>query len=913
MQLLIVDGFSLAFRAFYAYPLTLTLPDGTPINVVYGFVSMLFSILDQLKPSHAVVCFDRPEPTFRHQAYEGYKANRSDTPQEFIVQIELLKQAVRDMGIFMYEQPGYEADDLMGVLALKAVAQDIKAQLFTSDQDSFQLIAPNIEVVMPKKGISELAVYDREKVYEKCGVYPEQIVDFKALKGDSSDNIPGVKGVGEKTAARLLQSYNDLEGVYRHLGDISSKSLRSKLETDKDNALLSYNLAKLCLDVELSVDIEDLKLKLNWPDIHRMFTTYKFTRLLTKYAHQFTTFDELSLSDTVASPSIKIVKTSSELKALLPQLKDGFSFDLETTSLCIQDAEIVGVSLSYSTDFGIYIPMNEYVKETALVESVPMFTVGDVSDSSTLPINPLLKVLSSMLEDETVLKVTHHGKYDSQVLKRYGIHVKGMHFDTMIAAFLLYPTQKVGLKDVVQYHFNYTMASFVELVPKGGSFLDISVDQAAKYAGEDAVFTYRLAELFRPLIKQKGFTTLFHDIEVPVQSVLADMEYHGVSIDLDRLNVIRTDLVAQQDVLTEQIYNMAGGPFNINSPQQLAVVLYDQLQLPVLKKTKTGRSTAAAVLEDLKSRHPIVALVSQYRTNEKLLSTYVNALPQLVHPRTGKIHTSFNQTVVITGRLSSSAPNLQNIPIRTEQGQAIRGVFIPQSPTNILMAVDYSQIELRLMAHFSQDTAMIDAFCHGADIHRSTAALLFHCEQDAVTKEQRYQAKGVNFGIIYGISAFGLSKNIHVSRSEAQAMIDAYFERFPGIKTFMDSTIDQAKRAGGVHTDFGRWRPLPLINGSDRAKRHFEERAAVNTVLQGTAADIMKLAMVRISESFQSHQIQSKMIIQVHDELVFDVLPDELEWVQSCVVKEMETVVKYRVPLLVDVECANSWLFVGDD
>jgi DNA polymerase-1 len=913
MSLLIVDGFSLAFRAFYAYPLSLTLDDGQPINAVFGFMTLLLQAIDKLQPSHIVVCFDRAEPTFRHTLYDAYKANRSPAPDEFKSQVPLFKEAVKTAGIFVLEKPGYEADDLMGKCALLAQDKNLQAYIYSSDQDTFQLVTDSINIVMSKKGQADLQVYNRDDVHKKMGVYPEQVIDFKALKGDSSDNIPGVKGIGDKTASTLLLEHQTLEGIYSNIDTIKSKSVRSKLQNDKESAFLSQSLATICTDIDISQTVSDFEINIHWENLKTLFLTYKFTNLLKKYDRFFSSQMQLSdISHEPESPpqrsfTAHCIQTESELEDLLPKLVNGFAFDVETTSLTIHDALLVGVSICFNNTDAYYIPLIKHAQKSESSLNTPLFTLDSPQKQTILAPPKLLALLQPLLESPDIQKVTHNGKYDYQILKRYGITMKGMTFDTMLAAFLVKPLESVGLKALTKRYFNVEMTAFESLTSESQSFQTVSLEDATQYASADAFYTRQLKLHFEPMIKRLSLSELFQTIECPLQSILADMEFEGVAVDLDRIHALSQELTQEQASLMKSIYDLSNKTFNINSTKQLSEILFDDLKLPVIKKTKTGRSTDNSVLEALLGKHAIIDFLIQYRTNEKLLSTYINAFPHLIHPTTGKIHTTFNQHSVITGRLSSTTPNLQNIPIRTEKGQAIRSVFVPSQPDHCLMSVDYSQIELRLMAHFSEDQAMITAFNNGEDIHRSTAAVMFHCDVNDVTSDQRYRAKAVNFGIIYGISSFGLSKNINCSVSEAKEIIDNYFLQFPNIQKFIDKMIADARANESITTAFGRVRPLPNIHSQNRSQRQFEERAAVNTFLQGTAAEILKKAMIVIDQLIVTQNLNAKMIIQVHDELVFDVHNTDVEALKVMVSQTMQSVVNYHIPLTVDMHVGNNW------
>ena len=701
----------------------------------------------------------------------------------------------------------------MGVYAKVANAQGITTYLYTSDQDAFQLVNDLTFVVSAKKGHSKLVIFDRAAVFEKCGVYPEQIIDFKALKGDTSDNIPGVKGVGDKTAAKLIAEYTHLDHLYDNIESISSAALKDKLIRSKDDAYMSQFLATIKTDVVLPYSLEDWKIDLDWPELQKLFIDYEFKNLLKKYSHHFDQSLPLMEAQSASSkdPEFEciIIKTQEQCQAMLPALHDGFTFDVETTSVTIQDAQLLGLAICAADDRAYYIDFSHNLLQTdSQSVSAPLFSVGESSSDLILyEASPLLTVLKPLFEDEGVQKCAHNAKYDIQVLASYGVQVRGIVFDTMLAASLLFPHEPIGLKAIVEKHCGVVMTSYEEVLGTEATLQTVSLQQVSTYAAADAYYTRKCQLLFLGLLEDKQLTELFFTIECPLVYPLAAMETAGVTLNVTGLNELRQTLLREQSNYEVQIYDYSKRPFNINSTKQLAVVLFDDLGLPVVKKTKTGRSTDVSVLEELQGKHPITELLLQYRTNEKLLNTYINALPHLIHPKTGRIHTTFNQAVVITGRLSSSAPNLQNIPIRSKRGLEIRKVFIPRSKGRQLLALDYSQIELRLMAHFSGDKCMIDAFNAGEDIHKSTASIIFNCPIEEVTSEQRYNAKAVNFGIIYGISPFGLAKNLNCSRQDAKQLIDDYFAKFPKILEFIDATINIAKKDGFVRTAFGRRRP----------------------------------------------------------------------------------------------------------
>ena len=903
---LIIDGFSLAFRSFYSFPTHLTDPSGNPINAVLGFITLMFNQIETLNPTHVCVCFDRKEPTFRHDMFAEYKGHRPPPPDEFKVQVPLLMDILDKLGIPRIDFAGYEADDLMGTLCYRSTQVGLKTYMMTGDHDAFQLVNDCINIVMQKKG--ESIIVSLENMMDIQGVMPHQIVDYKALKGDVSDNIPGVRGIGDKTAIQLLSQFETLEGIYDHLDSVKSKSVREKLINSKENAFLSQKLATIKCDVPIEESLTTFTFSPSWDQNLSVFKDYQFHGLVKKYQFKqnSSSAESAPLLSSISSPDgdYRCLKTINEIKEFLPHLESGFALDLETTSLSIHNAEIVGVSLSTKEKEGVYIPLNTYLKqETTLF-------LFEENNPFEFKLNPILDLLKPYLEREDIPKYTHNGKYEYLVLRNYGITLTGIEFDTMLAAFLLFPGEKVGLKDVVFRQLSIEMTSYEDVTGKGKSqlnFKDVPIDAATLYAAADADFTFRLTQKFKPELEAKELDSLFYTIEVPLQNVLAKMEETGVALDLDYLKQLEIEFQQKANVLKSAIIEKAGTPFNVNSTKQLSEVLYDKLGLPVLKKTKTGRSTDSSVLEKLITHHLIASDILNYRGLEKLLSTYVKSLPEIVSKKTHRIHTSFNQTIAITGRLSSTTPNLQNIPIRTPEGQRIRGAFIASSDEHELFSADYSQIELRIMAHLSKDETMVAAFQNGEDIHSSTAALIHNIPLAEVTKEQRYSAKAVNFGILYGQSTFGLSEQLSIGRTEAKAIIDHYFETFPGIRTFMEETLAFAREHKYVRTEFGRMRPIVDIDSRLFQRRQFAERIAINTRVQGTAADIIKIAMNNIDAKFENEELKSKMIIQVHDELVFDVLKSEKERVFTIVREEMESVVSLNVPLVIDTVFGRTW------
>jgi len=910
--LLLIDGHSLAFRAFFSFPPNLT-HNGAPINAVYGFATLLMGVIDRCCPTHVAVCFDRKEPTFRHRVYDQYKGHRPPAPEEFVAQLPLLTDVISALGIRSIDFAGYEADDLLGTLSLSAELAGMQALILTGDRDAFQLVSDRVHVLMNRKGVSELDVFDPAAIHAKYGLVPHQLIDLKALQGDSSDNIPGVRGIGEKSATALMHQYGSLAAIFEQLDDIKPDRVRHALAQGRGDAELSRTLAEIDRHVPVDCPLDTLQFVPDWRAIVSCFERYEFKTLKSKYGKYLVDHDQSVASTPMANitqpplTSTEIISSVGQFDALVPEMMAGFSVDLETTSLSVHDAQIVGVAISYRSGHAVYLPLNDWV--VSETNQLDLFGGGGSADGR-FNLSPLLSRLKPLLENRSVPKWTHNGKYEIEVLANYGIHLVGIADDSMLAGFMLAPNERIGLKEMVSRWFNVTMTPFDALVGSGKSkrsLVDIPPEAVGAYAGADADYTRQLITTLRPFLQDSTALMLYRDIELPLQAVLADMERTGVRIDRPYLATLSRDYRFRLQALETSIHDLAGRPFNISSPKQLGQVLFDDLQLPEGRATKTGRSTDSEVLDGLVDHHPIAGLLLSYRKLEKLLNTYVDALPGLIHPRTGNVHTSFNQTGAVTGRMSSTNPNLQNIPIRDPDGLAIRRAFIPSAPNGRIVSADYSQIELRLMAYLSGDEAMLDAFRRDMDIHRSTASILFGVPESQVSKEQRYQAKAVNFGIIYGISSFGLARNIGVSRSDAKRIIDGYFQSFPKVKEFMDQTIVDARRDGCVWTEFGRVRPLPELSDRLPARRQFAERTAINTRLQGTAADLIKLAMVNIYRTMQENQFRSKMTIQVHDELVFDCVESEVDSIAQLVKAEMETAWTISIPLRADVSIGLNW------
>ena len=903
--LLLIDGHALAYRAYYAFPPQLTW-EGRPINALFGFMTLLTGAIDQLKPAALCVCFDRKEPTFRHHTYTEYKAHRPPAPEDFSHQMPLLYQALQDMGIPLIDAVGYEADDVLGTLSLMASDRKMECVILTGDRDSYQLVDPHVRILMPQKGAPEPVLIDESWIQTRYELTPKQLICLKALQGDTSDNIPGVPGIGEKTALKLMHLYGSLDAVYANIPTITPPSLQKKLQDGKDLAYLSLDLARIRRDAPISKPFEDLAFQPNMPQWVSLFEKFGFTRLVKKYGETSRpatpeTITAPTASLTKASGAYRLIETEAELKALLPKLKNGFAIDVETSTLSPFDATLLGIAISHTSGESVYIPIDSPT-ETQL----PLFFTAPTEK----PQNPLLALLKPLLEASDIPKTTHHGKYEWLVFKQQDITLQGIQNDSLLAAYLCYPHEKMGLKHLVQTLLNVQMITFEELSGKHKTLAHLSPTEILPYAAADADYTGQLSLFLEKKLADMQLTTLYQEIELPIQVILAEMENNGVKINTAHLEALEKDFGHQVQDAERHIFQLAGHPFNVGSPKQLATVLFEELGLPSAKKTKTGHSTDVDVLEGLVQAHPIAKELLRYRKLEKLLNTYIRTLPKLIHPKSGLIHTSFNQTGTATGRFSSTNPNLQNIPIRDPEGLAIRGAFVSRFSGGKIVSADYSQIELRVMAHLSEDPTMVAAFHAGADIHSATAAIVFGVPEESVTKAQRYQAKAVNFGLIYGISSFGLSQNLGISRSDAKALIEHYFAQFPGVKQFMNDSVASATEKGYVTTMLGRIRPIPeLLAGG--AQRQFGERIAINTRVQGSAADLMKMAMIRVQNVLKTKQAKSLLCIQVHDELVLDVHPDELSWIPEMLTREMAAAATLRVPLKSDVAIGDNWAEVS--
>lgn len=877
MKALLIDGNSLAYRAFYALPDTIKTSTGITSNAIYGFTSMLLKILEE-EPDYVAISFDRKEPTFRHKEYKEYKATRDKAPPTLHEQMPYIKEVATAFNIPIFEMAGYEADDVIGTLAKEAEKEGYNVEIISGDKDSLQLVTDKIKLRTTRKGISDIVLYGKKDIKAKYNLEPEQLIDLKALMGDSSDNIPGIKGIGEKTALELLSEFGTLDNLLENTEKIKKERLRKLVEEGKEMALLSRMLGTIKTDVPIDITIKkEKKYEIDWDKVLSTFEKFEFTSLIKKYSdkkHSKQTLEEKR--EQIAKYDFHCIDSEEKLKELIKKLEkaDSFAFDTETDSVNALDANLAGVSLSLKHGEAYYLPLTTY----------------------SLPLTALKPILES-----NKLKAGHNIKYDIEVLLKYGINVAPPYFDTMVAAYLLDPnSNQLNLKmTAAKYLGRHEMIKMDELIGKGGeyeSFKDVPVDLATQYACSDADVTIGLKDVFEKLLKEEKLDKLFYEVEMPLISVLVDLEKNGVYVDSKILNKISKELEIEMKDLERHIFAIAGEEFNLNSPKQLAAILFEKLQIPIVKKTKTGASTDASVLEELAVKFEIAQKLLEYRQYSKIKSTYVDVLPELARKDTGRIHANFNQTITATGRLSSSNPNMQNIPIRGKLGQKVRSAFVPQKKGYKILVADYSQVELRILAHLSRDEQLIKDFKEDKDIHQTTADSL---------GISRSAAKAINFGIIYGQSAFGLSKSLKIGRKEAQEFIDKYFNRYKGVKKFIEKTIKDAEEKGYVETMLGRKRPLPDINSPNQSLKSFAERTAINTPVQGTAADLIKVAMTNLYSHLTP--FSSRLILQVHDELVIEAKDSELEEIKKMVQTEMENAIPLDVKAKVDIGVGESW------
>ena len=928
-KLFLVDAYALIFRAYYAFiknPRINT--KGMNTSAVFGFTNALLEVIRTEQPTHIAVVFDPPGPTLRNEQFADYKANRDETPEDIKLSVPWIVRILEGLKIPVLQAPGFEADDLIGCLAKRAEKEGFDVFMMTPDKDFAQLVSDKIRMFRPGRGGNPATIWGPDEVRERYGLEePEQVIDLLGLMGDSADNIPGVPGVGEKTAIKFLQAYGSMEGLYENVDQLKGK-MKEKVEANKELAFLSRELATIVVDIDFKEDFTAMAMES--PDAEMLapvleeleFRTLSRRILGERPAAPTPEATVAAVAATPGTPSdsdgqlsmfdaamdvapavstlasldearVNYVMVSDEaaLKALVAKLTDAgrFAFDTETSGLNAMEASLVGMSFSSEKGTGFYVPV----------------------DADRWPsIQPIVQPL---LEHPDLTVVGQNLKYDGKIMARHGVDLtKAQLEDTMVAHYLLEPDQPHGMDALAQAFLDYQCIPITDLLGKKGkaqkSMTDIPPEEVVNYACEDADITLQLADVLLPRLEEEGLMKLFREVEMPLLSVLMNMELEGVALDTGHLKRFSQELAGQLERLQQSIQTHAGTPFNVDSPKQLGDVLFEHLAIPAkVKKTKTGQyPTSEAVLSKLKDKHPIVAEVLEYRKLKKLRSTYVEPLPGLLHPDTQRVHTTYMQVVAATGRLSSKDPNLQNIPIRTEQGREIRKAFVPRSADHVLVAADYSQVELRIAAAMSGEQGLIEAFQQGEDIHAATAAKVFGVGLEEVTREQRSQAKAVNFGILYGQGAFGLAENLGISRRDAKGIIDAYHTQFSGLEAFTQECVNKARENGFASTLLGRRRPLPDIHSNNAVVRAFAERNAVNTPIQGSAADIIKLAMIEVAKEMEG--MESKLIMQVHDELVVDATLSELDEVKALLVRCMERAIALTVPLDVDVSHGQTWL-----
>lgn len=902
-KLAVIDGNALVHRAYHAIP-PLTTKDGVIVNAVYGFTAILLKALKDLKPDYIVATFDLKGKTFRHEEFAEYKAGRVKQPDELYNQIPIVKEVLAVFNIPVFEKSGYEADDLIGTIAhLKTVDRpDIDTIIITGDQDTFQLIDNNTKVFSPHKGLGETILYDEQLIKEKFeGLKPNQLIDYKALRGDPSDNIPGVRGIGQKGAINLLNEFKSLDNLYKNLDSNKISERNKKLLMEyKNDAFMSQKLATIIVDVPIKFKLEDCKLGgFDKSKIIKLFQDLNFKRLMTQLSVLDSDFQTKGGQESLFNQDIKQNKTNKDqkyqlitdpenLNIFLTELKkqSEFCFDTETTSVDAFMAELLGVSFSWQKNKAFYLP--------------------------TQSLNQIKKELIPIFENKDIKKIGHNIKYDLEILEQNGFKINGLYFDTMIASYLLNPGNRQHNLDTVAFtDLGYQMQPIEDLIGTGKNQInmaDVPVEKLSWYSCEDADITYQIYKKLKRDLDDEGMFGLFEELEMPLIEVLANIEKNGVKLDLKLLTELAKETDRDLKILEKKIFKAVGSEFNISSPLQLKEILFDKLKISTIgiSKTKTGISTAAGELEKLKGHHKVIDMILDFRELAKLKSTYLDALPKLINPKDQRVHTSFNQTVAATGRLSSSNPNLQNIPIRTERGQKIRKAFIAEPGFKILKA-DYSQMELRIIASLANDQEMMNIFLSGGDIHTMTAALINNLKPEEVTQEIRRTAKEINFGVLYGMGAWGLSTRTGISHNDAKNFISKYFITFKEVKKWLDETVVIAKEKGYVETLYGRRRYLPEINSGIPQMRSQAERMAVNMPIQGTQADIIKLAMITIYKELPKISPKTKMILQVHDELVFEVPEKEVPTVTALVRDSMCSVIKLKVPIEVEVSTGSNW------
>ncbi len=891
--MVIIDGNSLINRAFYALP-PLTTRDGKPTNAIYGFLTMLLRVMEDYNPDYIGVAFDKKAPTFRHKEFTEYKAGRKKTPQDLSDQMEPLKEVLDAFNIYRIELEGFEADDLIGTVAKHCDDRDIECLIITGDRDALQLTTNHTKVLFTKRGISQLEIYDDKKVMEEYEVTPKQYIDLKGLMGDKSDNIPGIPGVGIKTAIKLLKQFGSVENLIQNTGEITGAKLKERVELNREQAMLSKRLATIVTNVPVNIDLDEIKRQdVNYEKLIELFKQYEFNSLIPRIKKSIEEIEGSNENETSAELNIVEITNIKDFKTMGSQAKENGSITFKTITeeKNIVKDKIVYMAITITGDTQYHLDFEKFEEE-----------------------QELMSILREILEDNNIKKIGHDLKKEIVHFYPYNINISNLHFDTMIGEYLIDSAKSnYSLKDLALEYFGKEIVGEEELTGKGKS--QISLWEAPDEELKNLICTYVTVtnKIYYPIkerLKELDLEELYYEVELPLVEVLASMEYLGIKVDRNILLDLEVEFKEKIDQLTEEIHTLSGVDFNINSPKQLGEVLFEKLGLPPIKKTKTGYSTNADVLEKLQDKHDIIPKISDYRQITKLKSTYVDGLLNIINPLTNRIHSSFNQTVTATGRISSTEPNLQNIPIRLEMGRRLRKVFISDEGHTFIDA-DYSQIELRVLAHIANDENLIDTFIKDQDIHRRTASEIFGVSMDDVTPTMRNDAKAVNFGIVYGISDFGLSQNLNIPVNKAKEYIENYLNKYPSIKQYMKDIVEEGKEKGYVLTLLHRRRYLPELKSSNFNVRSFGERIAMNTPIQGSAADIIKVAMVKIYKKLKEGNFKARLILQVHDELIIECPREEMETVTKILKESMENAIKISVPLKVDLSYANNWYDVN--
>lgn len=882
-KIMIVDGSSLLYRAFYALPL-LTTKEGIYTNGIYGFLTMLYKVMEEKEPDYISIVFDKKGPTFRHEEYKEYKGTRQSTPSELVQQFPMIREILDAMNVKYLELSGFEADDIAGTLAKMGEDKGLEVILVTGDKDYLQLATDKTKVLITRKGITDMEEFNRVTIIEEYGITPEQLIDLKGLMGDQSDNIPGVPGIGEKTGLKLLKEYGTIENVYENLDNITAKRLKENLIEHKDLAFLSRRLGEIVTHVPIDMEIEDLKIEEpDWEKLMKMYENLEFNSLIKKFSSEYTPEEE-----TLNSPlKYNIIK------------QDGYDGLIDTIKL---EGKFV---------FKFVLSDDNYIEDKII--AIGIKTQKIETDIIYLKDNEerFINSFRSVFEDKEIKKIGHNLKSDIVVLSRLGIEVENIEFDSMIAQYLINPAQNTySINDISKEYLAYYGVDGETLFGKGKNrrrFSNLSEEEICEYLSFILDTVINVEAKMKKLLEEQEMLDLYYDVELPLVQVLASMEYYGFKIDVEELNKLGNEYEAEINELTIEIHELAEMEFNIKSPKQLGEILFEKMSLPVIKRTKTGYSTDAGVLDKLRDQHPIIEKVLRYRQIVKLKSTYIDGLLALINDETNRIHSSFNQTITTTGRISSTEPNLQNIPIRTGDGRKIRKAFIAENSNYTLVDADYSQIELRVLAHISQDPKLMEAFINNEDIHQKTASEVFHVLKEDVSSELRDRAKAVNFGIVYGISDYGLSMDLNISRNEAKEYIDNYLANYIMVKKYMEDIVEEGKKKGYVETILHRRRYVPELTAKNFNIKSFGERIAMNTPIQGSAADIIKMAMVKVYNQLKKRNLRSRLILQVHDELIIEATRDEVDEIKDMLKDLMENAIKLKVPITVDLEVGDSW------